>query len=68
MIKNTQLKALFIEDLGQVSGGYHPPGTFTTLMVGEEGHGLEFGPLPLQRPSSGGDFIFFTAGSQVTAD
>jgi hypothetical protein len=33
MSKNKQLKELFIEDLGQVTGGKQP---FTTLAIGEE--------------------------------
>lgn len=40
------LKELFIENLGQVSGGYDGPGRFTTLAVGEEGHEPMFGPYP----------------------
>lgn len=72
MNKNKQLEELFIEDLGQVNGGYHGPGRFTTMALGEEGHGTEFGqfPFPLQRPGpgAGGDSIFLTAGNQVTVD
>ena len=35
MSKNKQLKDLFIEDLGQVTGGKKPP-IATTLAIGEE--------------------------------
>lgn len=36
MSKNTKLKDLFIEDLGQVTGGKKPKPPITTLAIGEE--------------------------------
>ncbi|VAW83630.1 hypothetical protein MNBD_GAMMA16-2062 [hydrothermal vent metagenome] len=68
MNKSKKLTELFIEDLGQVNGGYnsHRPDLLTTLAVGEESHVPEFGSFPpppryttLAIGEEGGEVWFF---------